>query len=243
MPDALSAEIAEIPRSQQLIENFPLFPLVEKRLWRDLLAAEENADVAKLEKIAEKLKQRHPFQADQDKITLGGIIYDKKSRTITIPAEVHYPSEQDPRYPDELELVLCSEKGRTHETLFISEAQPLHLELLMHLAGFAKEPVMSLFSLSISLPDGESIPIEKLIAPLEKDELPAEMIWEFSGSDFNDFYSPDQTGDFIILWHAHPSVLRLRHAKIGSGQIKLRAKKHPKLSQGIKVNLQLHPRK
>ena len=68
-----------------------------------------------------------------------------------------------------------------------------------------------------------------------------QLLWEFSGSDFNGVYPPDLTGDFIICWHAHASVLRITHEKIASGEMKLKVKKHPILEQGMAVKLILTP--
>ena len=136
--DELS-EVKAANRSQTLAENFPLLPLIEKQLWQDLLKAEAvandrqvseslRAEAAKqIEKITTLLQQRHPFQSGENRITLGGISYDKQSRKISLPAIVQYPREDDKRHPGELELILCSNTGRTHETLFVTKARPLHL--------------------------------------------------------------------------------------------------------------------
>lgn len=245
----------KVLRSEELVGNFPLFPMIEKRHWHDLIEAEKAAAdpqateperaeaAAKIESIVERLRARHPFAETEDSITLGGITYLKKSRKIEIPAEVDYPRDDDPRHPGELELVLCSEKGRVHETLFVSKARPLHLELLLHLAGFEKLPVMDLFRVSVALPGQESVPIEEFIGSADGLELPKQMAWEFSGGNFQDFYSPDQTGDFLILWHAHPSVLRIQQGKIASGEMKLKAKKHSSFPQGATVTVVIEPLK
>lgn len=252
-PENEAAEPEPTLVSQDLAGNFPLLPLIEKQLWQDLLKAEQTASnahasepqraaaTAQIKTIADQLQKKHPFTSKENHITLGGIRYDKKSRVIKIPAVVCYPKEGDKRHPGELELILCSNTGRSHETLFVSKTQPLHLELLMHLAGFKKTSPVSLFRVDVSAPHQPPIPIEKLIRPAAGDKLPSPMIWEFSGGDFNDLYSPDLTGDFIICWHAHPSVLRIHDEKIASGEIKLFAKKHTHLTQGMAVTLVLSP--
>lgn len=242
-------------RSQEIGTAFPLLPLVEKQLWQELLSAETVAHdpqsneqqrteaVTLSNQIADRLEKKYPFRADDDGISLGAIRYHKASQTIEIPAVVHFPVAGSTEHPNELELVLCSETGRTHETLFVTKAKPLHLELLLHLTGFKKTSPMSLFRMAVLVPNHDPIPIEELIAPAANDTLPEEMVWEFSGSDFDDLYSPDQTGDFMILWNAHAAVLRIQQEKIASGEIKLMAKQHPLLPRDREVILLLTPAK
>lgn len=239
--------------SETLARGFPLLPLIEKRAWKDLL--ENEAIVSdpqigealrkkakdQIETITARLQKRHPFQADKEFVSLGGIRYDRGTRQIKIPAVVSYPKSGDTRHPGELELILCSATGRTHETLFTTQTRPLHLEVLMHLAGFKKSQTASLFRLDVIIADQQPIPIEPLIKAAGSDALPSEMLWEFSGSDFKDIYSPDQTGDFIILWHAHDSVLRVHQEKIATGEVKLLPNKHRLLKQGMEVTLVLSP--
>ncbi|MGB1258481.1 MAG: hypothetical protein ACPG6P_00375 [Akkermansiaceae bacterium] len=235
--------------SEELAKHFPLLPLIEPHQWQQLLAAEavledgtqsdqqQSEAQDQITKITQLLRAAHPFHADPSSIELGGIRFDRTSRQITLPAEVIYPTQGDKRHPGELELILCSTTGRAHETLFITKARPLHLEVILHLAGFKKSTPMSTFGVHVSIPNHDPIPIETLIRSTGGDTLPNKMIWEFSGGDFNDLYPPDQTGDFLICWHAHDSVLRIRHEKIASGEIKLTTKKHPLLEKGTQVTI------
>jgi len=239
--------------SQTLVENFPLLPLIEKFSWGELLENEaivadpqvsgETREQAEkqIDKITARLLKRHPFSAGAELISLGGISYHRASRQIKIPAVVSYPKADDTRHPGELELILCSATGRTHETLFTTQTRPLHLEVLMHLAGFKKSSKASLFRLDVIMPDQPVIPVEELVQPTGSDKLPSEILWEFSGSDFSDIYSPDMTGDFLILWHAHDSVLRIRQEKVASGEMNLLPNKHRLLKQGVAVILVLSP--
>lgn len=239
--------------STELTHYFPLLPIVEKNLWQQLLA--EEADLAapasapdshanaaqEIEQIAQILRQRHPFSNDAEATRLGGITYRKATNQIEIFAKVHLPRKDQHGQHSELELILCSLTGRTHETLFVTEARPLHLELLLHLTGFQKTPKPSNFRVAISLPNRDPIPVESLIETTTGEKLPEKIIWEFSGSDFTDLYAPDQTGDFILCWHAHDSVLQIRHHGIASGVTKLKAKPHPLLKDSITVKLILTP--
>lgn len=67
------------------------------------------------------------------------------------------------------------------------------------------------------------------------------ILWEFSGSDFKDLYSPDLSGDIAIFWHAHDSVLRVDHEGIASGVVKLEPVPHPELKNGDQVVVELVP--
>lgn len=239
---------------KSIATDFPLLPVIEGPLWQKLQDAkavilesevtEEQRSEAVIEvnRITELFQKRHPFQQEGNRTTLGGIVFDRVSGKIEIPVVVYYPKEGDDRHPGELELVLCSEAGRSHETLFTTETRPLHLELLLHLAGYKKSPPASTFRVEVVIPNHDPIPIEALIRSIGNETLPEHLSWEFSGSDSKDPYQPDMTGDFLICWHAHDSVLRIRHEKIASGEIKLKAADHPALKQHQEAMLVLSPK-
>ena len=136
-------------------------------------------------------------------------------------------------------MLLCTETGRSHETLFITEARPLHLELLLHLCGYAKGAEGSRFHIDVVTRDGIRIPVHSLFRAKAAEGLPEPLPWEFSGSDYRGIYSPDLSGDFVIFWHAHDSVLRVAHDGIASGEVKLEAMPHPALKNGDPVVLEL----
>lgn len=235
--------------SKGLAANFPLLPMIEKTLWQQLLEAEQKLagalpagrDAADKEVAAltEKLRKRHPFKVIGDRLELGGIVCDTSQKRFSVPARVRYPDPGDERHPGELELLLCTKGGRTHETLFVTDARPLHLELLLHLAGHAKGA--SRFRIDALTSEGELVPVESLIRAKGGESLQSPLLWEFSGGDYNDLYAPDLSGDFAIFWHAHDSVLRVAHEGIASGVVKLEAVPHPGLKNGDAVVLELIP--
>jgi len=226
------------PPSQELAANFPLFPIIEKTLWNQLLEAEREADTKEVERLASLLRTRHPFKAGEASMELGGIVHDRVTRRLRIPAKVEYPKPGDERHPGEVELLLCTEAGRLHETLFVTDARPLHLELLLHLSGHAKG---SRFRIEVVTDDDARIPVDALIRATGGELLEIPLLWEFSGSDYKDLYSPDLSGDFAIYWHAHDSVLRVVHEGIATGVVKLAPLPHPKLKNGDPVVLELVP--
>lgn len=237
--------------SRELAKYFPLLPIIEKSLWSQLLAAEkklisspetERDTVEKeIALLSEKMRSRQPFKVDGDRMELGGIVYDKAQDRFSLPAQVEYPDPGDGRHPGEVELLLCTMRGRLHETLFVTDARPLHLELLLHLSGHAKGGNGSRFRIDVITAQGARIPVDSLIRASDGEPLPSPLIWELSGSDFNDLYPPDLSGDFAIFWHAHDSVLRIKHDGIASGEMKLEPVPHPGLKNGDPVTLELVP--
>ena len=249
--EAAPADPREV--SRRLAAEFPLLPVIEGTLWRQLEEAEDLASnpgstesqreeaTAGIHRITDRLQEKHPFRQEEQRTMLGGIVHHKESGKIEIPVAVCFPKESDSRHPGELELILCATTGRSHETLFTTDARPLHLELLMHLAGYRKSPPSSTFRVDVVIPDHDPIPIESLIRSADGDPLPERLLWEFSGGEFTDPYLPDMTGDFLICWHAHESVLRIRHEGIASGEIKLKPVAHPALKQNQPATLILSP--
>jgi hypothetical protein len=237
--------------SEALAAHFPLLPLIEPVLWKDLLEAEAKQSAATpseraaatetVAMLSGKLRKRHPFKAEGTRLELGGIICDKHDGRLSLPARVHFPDPGDERHPGEVELLLCTETGRTHETLFITEARPLHLELLLHLCGHVKGEEGSRFRIDVLTRDGNRIPVHSLIHAKDAEKLPDPLPWEFSGSDYKGIYSPDLSGDFAIFWHAHDSVLRVAHEGIASGEVKLEAVPNRALKNGDPVVLELMP--
>jgi hypothetical protein len=232
--------------SRELLDNFPLLPMVEKSLWSQLLEAEGKLAASptsareeaskEVIRITDKLWARHPFKAEDGRLELGGIMYDKANGRFSLPAQVEYPDPGDERHPGEVEMLLCTEGGRRHETLFVCKARPLHLELLMHLAGHAKG---SRFRIEVLTNDGTRIPVDSLVRATGGEALESPLLWEFSGSGYRDLYSPDLSGDFAIFWHAHDSVLRVAHEEIASGVVKLAPVPHPGLKNDDPVVLEM----
>lgn len=235
-------EGVERPASEVLLEEFPLLPMAEPRRWSRLREAEEVAPATDesretIEVLTAELRRLHPFSSDADGFELGAIRYDTASATFRLPARVRYPDEGDERHPGELEVLACGEQGRVHETLFVADVRPLHLELLLHLAGYRKGE--GRFMVRAVTSSGDVIAVRELVRRLDGREWPGPIEWEFSGSEFGDPYAPDLSGDLAIFWHAHDSVLRVADEEIGSGQLKLRAIRHPDLPNGSPVTVEM----
>lgn len=239
--------------STLLVKHFPLLPIIEKKEWNALLRAEAEANNAKntikkrtkaaaqAQKIAKKIKNEHPFEIDETNISLGSIELNKKTREIKIPATLTYPEKDREGNTYPIELILCTEQGRIHETLFTTQARPLHLELLLHLNGCKKlAPTIqnpTLFSLSIELPNAQRIPVEELLSTEKNKVLKNRMYWEFSGANYKNTYAPDYAGDMIITQHTQESVLRIKDANIAKGNTLLHAIQHSELEKNMKIKL------
>ena len=238
-----SSELDTVKQSEALLKSFPLFPVVEKKLWSDLLESEKDSSLEarkRSEEIADALRELHPFYSDEKTVSLGAVSYHKDTGVIEIPAKVSFPKLEKGQDSTEIELILSHSTGRDHETLFVTDARPLHLEMLLHLTGYKKQP-QSRFRAFVSIPNHELIPIDSLLRDESGNKLSNELTWLFSGSEFTDVYSPDQTGDLIICWQCHDSVLSVGDSAISEGTQIIIAQRHPELEQGLPVRIVLKP--
>ncbi|GAA5497035.1 hypothetical protein Rhal01_03223 [Rubritalea halochordaticola] len=235
--------------SQELAKGFPLLPLVEKAQWAELVRLEQayaeveprdkNALAPQINGIISKLREAYPFQVDGESIRLGEITYFKSTGRIEMPAKVTYPKLDQEGNIHELEVVLCTDKGRVHETLLMTEARPLHLELLLHLTGSKKQA--SRYRVAVLLPGEEAIPLETLLKTTTGKALPDPLLFKFTGSAFQEGYRPDSTGDLVITWHAHDAVLQAVDEDIAQARTRLLVTRHPSLAEGMTVHLALVP--
>ena len=227
--------------SDKIAAKNPLLPKLENKLWANLLECEERlkngdkkAEVQFLV-IADKLTKLHPFNDSKSETQLGKVIWNKVKNTIEIPAVT-----TSPKSDDYLELILCNQNGRSHETLLITGCRPLHLEIMLHFAGFSKEENPSSFRLYLAVP-GKEIPISRFLLA-ENSELPEILLWKFTGSPYSsNNYPPDMNGDHILLWNRYDAVLQNSDENISSGQTKILINRKNCLPNGTKVKLILKP--
>lgn len=226
--------------SKLMLQKNPLLPSLEKNLWSELLKAEQKLlagdDSARIKFIdlAQRITRLHPFQEDKSTATLGGISWLKKENIIELDAQVTSPANDD-----YIELILCNKNGRSHESLLISECRPLHLEILLHFAGFNKE-VPTSFKLYIALP-GKEIPVEDFLN-FGKETFPKGIYWDFIGSPYvPGNYKPDLNGDHILLWNRHDAILQCSNKEIHSGTAKVLLLRDKALPDGTLVKLRMKP--
>ena len=250
---SLAPPLNAVLLSDQLIHDFPLLPLIEKRLWQTLLDQEKQAADSsatdedrqqaeqQIQRLSEQLQSLHPFSQNKNTITLGQISYHRESGRIEFMARVNNLETQRKGDQEGIEVIVCTPNGRTHESLFVSDVRPLHLEILLHLAGYSKLENASQFQILISIPTHDLIRVDELLVAQHGSTLPPSMLWEFSGSSFKNLYQPDLTGDLIISWHAHDSALISHDPKIASHETRLLATPHPALKPDMVVKIILAP--
>lgn len=71
-----------------------------------------------------------------DIYALGEIRINKKTKEITFPAVVEMSGQPDAREQPVVEYVLVNPEGKIHESLFITDIKPSHLNVAFKLVGF-----------------------------------------------------------------------------------------------------------
>ena len=224
--------------SKVMLEYNPLLSGLEPVLWKKLIEFEKKAGEGdkdsqkKFILLADEITKKHPLLKTQEYIKLGGVKLDLKSKTIEIEAKVNYC--------DFIELVLCNDSGRKHESMFLTDARPLHLETILHLAGFSKGKSSKAFSVYVS--NGkDTLPVKELLK-LDKNLAVPSMKWNFAGCEFkNGEYFPDVAGEHILLWSRHKSVMLAENVKVSTGELEFFSKKHPAFPHGKRVKIQIKP--
>jgi hypothetical protein len=140
----------------------------------------------------------------------GGIVVDKEKKTVTIPAKIAPRKINDPRYTEiyPIEVIACAEfpKGqKAHETVITVDVKPsdVHkaLESLGLKAGAPANPAGANpatgaeLKVSLELPNGKTIPIEKTLVDKKTGKTMPALKWFFTGSVMKklDPNKPDET--------------------------------------------------
>lgn len=222
--------------SKHMQAHNPLLPKLEPVLWKKLLEAEKNLKVTdKAEsskndflKIAAQLTKLHKLEKTENGISLGGITWNRVDNTVSIPAKVRYSNPSMP-----LETLLCQTKGRVHETLFLTATRPLHLEVLLHMAGFR---VGTKFQMTVKS-SKESIALESFLRWKNKgSDL---VLWKFTGSEFAEQYIPDNSGEQIIIWSRNEAVLEVENKDFSSLKVPLYSETVKSFPKDTQVDLVL----
>ena len=227
--------------SESMKMHNPLLPNLEKKLWEEMLKAEQNAlngsEKGRLEfiSLAKEITDRHPFKEDKGRAVLGGVVWNKTKNYIEFDAVTKYPQNDD-----YVELVLCNKNGRQHETLFVTAVRPLHMEIMLHFSGCDKGTGSTIFRIFIALPGNNELPLEAFVKGDGEIELPDKLSFYFSGSPYLDNnYKPDLNGDHIIFWDRHDAVLQSTDSKIKSGNTKIKINRNSVLPENTPVKIRL----
>src|SRR5258706_2670530 len=140
-----------------------------------------------------------------------GIVVDKENKTVTIPAKIAPRKINDPRYTEiyPIEVIACAEfpKGqKAHETVITVDAKPSEVHKALDSLGLqpgkpaapgGEDSVAegALLKISLELPNGKSIPIEKTLVAKKTGKAMPTLKWHFTGSVMKqlDPNKPDQS--------------------------------------------------
>ncbi|MEN9359781.1 MAG: hypothetical protein RL095_1316 [Verrucomicrobiota bacterium] len=133
-------------------------------------------------------------EGPEGSLRLGGILWEPKTQKISFAAILSLP-KADPEQGIEtampLELICCTPAGRRYESLLVSEIRPLHLSLLLALAGFTPE---SLWQVEIANLD-QTQPLTAFLP-----EGRALGYWRFAPPAMSESgFPPDLSGDLLSL--------------------------------------------
>lgn len=124
------------------------------------------------------------LDGDQN-IVLGKAVINRTTKEISFPARTNI------RYGT-IEVLISSDKGRSHESLFISELDPFHLQLALILAGYNNGPVLegtplpqgAKFDVMVTTPDKKTVKADSWLANAKLQEMKADDGYVFVGSNF-----------------------------------------------------------
>ena len=219
--------------SEVIKSHNPLLPKLEPELWERLVESEKKMSTGDVEGkkefllTAEKLTSLHRMERSSNKITLGGIELNLITKEISLEAKIKYPDGMP------LEVILCQSKGRNHETLFITETRPLHLEILLHMAGYKKGDLLDMKVKG----NHKTVNVSHFLHWKKKDGDKQPVKWKFTGSEFGKEYIPDNAGEQMIIWSRNEAVLEVDREEFTSLEVPVYTYEMKGFSQGSKVKI------
>lgn len=94
---------------------------------------------------------------------LGEVLIDRKNRTISFPAEAEITNAEQLDQVNAVEYVVVTNMGKIHETLFVTTARPIHINIAFKLLGYRENK--SLFREFV-----DNFPTDKYQATSEEDK-------------------------------------------------------------------------
>jgi hypothetical protein len=145
---------------------------------------------------------------------VGQVTIDSSNRTVRFPAFVQLREET-------IEYVVVHKTGKTHESLFRTEAQPQDVQVAMLLLGAKYLMTNSFGADGKALPIGEKIwveaswagnqpfkgPIEDLVQNKETGQSLSHGEWIYNGSNFSEGMFTAQRDGSILSIHIDPDAL------------------------------------
>ena len=151
----------------------------------------------------------------------GGIVVDKEHKTITIPAKVapRKLAKLDQIYP--VEVIACWPEQmngqKAHETVVVFDVKPSEVHKALEgfglkagkpAQGEGEKAVGPEVSVSLELPDGKKVPIEKTLLDKKTGKPMPKLKWYFTGSVMTQpnpekdekVYGADMTGTLVGIF-------------------------------------------
>jgi hypothetical protein len=146
-----------------------------------------------------------------ENIRLGRVTILRREREIAFPAAVNMTG-------GELEVLICTERGRRHESLLVCDVKALDLQLAMHLLGWengTRKPGGAidqgdLLGIDVQPVGGTRVPIERWLYNKKTDTVQDQPgPWVFIGSSFDHTgaSSAEVDGNIVNLWSFGGTVL------------------------------------
>lgn len=152
-------------------------------------------------------------------IGFGKVTLDRRTKEVTFPAKVNI-AEDDV----DLEVLICTPTGRTHESLLVSEIDPYHLQLALLLSGASngtriplknkdgKEPGVaqgSLIDIYLEPEKMERFPVEQWLKNKTTKREKKKEGWVFVGSSFtsNKTCMATEEGNIVNVWSFGNTIL------------------------------------
>jgi len=177
-------------------------------------------------------------------ILLGKLTLNPKTKEITLPATINLDSGV-------LEVILATPKGRLHESLLKTDAQPLHLQTLLYLINAnngsrqknKKQKQGDLFDIQIEWKDKTGKknrePIESLIKNTKTEKNMKQTGWVFVGSSIkNGEFLANLEGNLVICYSAgFQTVLdiSIKNADDDTIYVVTTKKHRPKINQQVTI--------
>ena len=183
---------------------------------------------------------------------VGQVTIDSSNRTARFPAAVQLREET-------IEYAVVHKTGKTHESIFRTEAQPQDVQVAMLLLGARFVMTNSFGSDGRALPKGERIwveaswtngntrmsaPIEDLVLNKETGQTLARGEWIYNGSNFSEGAFTAQRDGSIISIHIDPDALanNPRPGRENDDLYRPNAEKLPAMGTPVEITIRLEKR-
>jgi hypothetical protein len=143
-------------------------------------------------------------------LRFGKIIIDRLNMELSFPAIVNMRG-------GDLEVLISTPKGRTHESLLVSDIEPFHLQLALILIGAENGlrfqgghlPQGSILKMDVKGENFDRHPVEEWLLDKDKGKSKTNEGWVFVGSNFayNGICLAKEEGNIVNIWSFGNTIL------------------------------------